>query len=466
MQQLIFGSALFYDLPEYLQIVSSHNLIQVLSLGHFPIHPIFMGILWILIKIFPVNVIAMIFGLISIIFVYKISKSIFPTLIFALLPGVWLINTNLMVESMTLTFYITSVYFFLSKNKKLFFVSLFLMIGTHIQAIFWIPTIFIFPYILELKFNKKYIIDLIKTSLLATGFSIIFYLLIYYFSGRVIEGTTEQLSTYLSSGILRMVRNIWLSFIRDFGTFTPFILLIGILKNVKSKSIWLAWLVFFLSVGLIGANWQGDFMGRRIIFAAPILALALNKYLRKKSIFVIIYLLPIVFANIFLYTQKPPFNIPDIPRGQVLIETHFLKPFIKYTGTTLWVGESDLDVVDDYLKKGMRVFLTKQAITAPYMLLVGQNYHITSLGKVGDSETRFLFKKYQIDVYNDAFEIKAYNGKINETAGEAVIYYGERLLRRRIDYGDVGTWIWALVTNHKDSTGWIYKDVRGIWYNI
>ena len=121
---------------------------------------------------------------------------------------------------------------------------------------------------------------------------------------------------------------------------------------------------------------------------------------------------------------------------------------------------------NDYLKNGTRVFLTEQAITAPYLLLVGQNYLITSLGRVGDSESRFLFKKYTVEQYNDSFELKMFNGVVSGEAGSPVIYYDQsfwgRLARRRIDYGDIGTWLWAITVNHRDPIGWIYKDARGM----
>lgn len=461
MQQLIF-----YDQPEYLRIVLENPFWKIFSLGHFPIHPIFLGILWLLIKLLPVNAIAMLFGLVSIFIFYKISKSFLATLIFLLFPAVWIINTNLMVESLALTFFLAGIYFFISKNKPLFFISLFLMVGIHLESIVWIPVIFLVPYLFESKIKKKEQIEYIKIALFTIFVSAVFYASLYYFSGRVISGTTEQLSTYFSSGILRMARNSWLTFATDFGSLTLPVLLILIFKNIRTKKIWLAWTAFFVLVGLIAANWQGDFMGRRIIFAAPILSLAIYKYLGKKSIFVIIYLLPIVIANIILYSNGSPFTISNIPKNQVLVETHYLKPFTKYNGIVLWIGESNLGKIDDYLKNGKRVFLTKQAVTAPYQLLVGNNYHITSLGKVGDSESRFLFKKYEVDPYNNVYELKLFNGNISPNAGEPIISYNKsfwgRLVRRRIDYGDFGTWIWAIVTNHRDPTGWTYLDVRGI----
>jgi len=474
MQQLIFGPALFYDIPEYLQIVSNNTFWQIFSLGHFPIHPVFLGILWVLIKIIPVNAIAMFFGALSVFIFLKISKLIFkkgliilPVIIFALFPAVWIINTNLMVETVTLTFYLAGIYFFLSKKKVMFLISLFLMIGTHLQSIVWIPTIFLFPCIFEIKVKKNEVLRFVRYSIFAILVSILFYCCIYYFLGKTIGGTTEQLSVYFSSGILRMVRNSWITFIRNFGSLTPFILFMTLIKKVKRKSEWVAWLIFLGLTAAIGANWQGDFMGRRIVFAGVLLALSIYKYIGKKSVLMILYLLPIVIANVILYSNGSPFVIPKIPKGQILIETHYLKPFTKYDGTILWIGEGDFGTIDKYLDSGKRVFLTKQAITAPYMLLVGNNYHITSLEKVGNSESRFLFSKYIVEQAGDVVELKLFKWKeISKDAGKPVILYDQNpwriLARRRIDYGDIGSWIWAFITNHRDPVGWTYIDVRGI----
>ena len=102
---------------------------------------------------------------------------------------------------------------------------------------------------------------------------------------------------------------------------------------------------------------------------------------------------------------------------------------------------------------------------------MGNNYHITSLDKGGDSESRFLFGKYRVDEFGNSFELKLSDGKeISKNAGEPVIYYGanlwQRLSRLRINYGDIGIWAWSFASGHKDAVGWTYKDVRGVWLQI
>lgn len=220
-------------------------------------------------------------------------------------------------------------------------------------------------------------------------------------------------------------------------------------------------------------------MQRRIVFAGVLIALTLYKYLKNKSFWVILYLIPIVVANGILYYRGNPNmalasmqrRINELPKNQVLVQSHYYQPFTKYDGTVFWIGNDDLGQIDKYLNIGKRVFITKESVTAPYILVVGNNYHITSVGKVGESESAYLFKKYSIEPNGGNIEFKLFKGKqVSDQAGEPVIFYDQsfwgRLVIPRIDYGDAGSWIWAIITNHRDPTGWTYKDARGIWLQI
>lgn len=479
---------LFYDQIEYLTIVSTHNLLQVLSLGHFPIHPVFLAIFWITSRLVLPNTTAIIFGVVSGVLMYQISKIIFKkgnfwlaAVIFLLFPGVWLVNTNLMVHTILLTLYLLAIYLFLKNKAVLFFLTVFLMGGVHFDALYWVPTIFVFPVMFkhEINYKNKDIFKYIVLAAAGLFASALSYLFIYVFIRKDFGGSTEQLLAYSSFGILRMMRNIWYGFVNSFGTLTPFILALLVFKNVRKKIEWFAWAVFAFAVSAGGAYWQGDLMQRRIVFAGVLVAMVFTKYLKNKAFWVVLYLIPIVVANGVLYyrgnsamaldvMQK---HLDELPRGQVLLQSHYYKPFTKYEGTVLWIGSDDPGQIDKYLSDGKRVFITKESVTAPYLLTVGNNYHITSVGKVRDSEARFLFKKYTVELYGNNLELKLFKGRVvSDQAGEPVAGYDlsfwGRLVRRRIDYGDLGSWIWAIVTNHRDPTGWIYKDARGVWLQI
>ena len=475
---------LFYDQIEYLRIVSTHNFWQVIPLGHFPIHPVFLGIFWISSRMFTPNLTAFIFGVISGILMYRISKIIFKkgnywlaAIIFLLFPGVWLINTNLMTQSLQLTLYLFSIYFLFKKMKKSFFSVIFLIVGVDIGSIFWVPTVFLFPFIFrkEIKYDRETLLCFIKIAFISVIFSILFYGFIYYFIRKDFSGSTEQIFAYSTSGVLRLVRNIWVSFFNNFGSLTPFILIVLLFKKIKSKLEWTVWLIFLFAVSIPGAFWAGDLMMRRIVFAGVLIALVLYKYLKNKSFWIILYLVPIIFANGILYYRNNPDmplavmqnHINELPINQVLVQSHYYQPFTKYDGTILWIGSDDLGQIDKYLVDGKRVFITKESVTAPYLLVVGNNYHITSVGKVGDSESKILFKKYTVESYGENLEFKLFKGiKVSGQAGEPIVVYDQnffgRLVRRRIGYGDIGLWIWAFVTNHRDPVSWTYKDARGI----
>jgi len=49
---------------------------------------------------------------------------------------------------------------------------------------------------------------------------------------------------------------------------------------------------------------------------------------------------------------------------------------------------------------------------------------------------------------------------------ESVIFYGKglnRLSRMRINYGDIGIWLWSYLTGHRDGLTWTHKDIIGAW---
>lgn len=476
---------LFYDQVEYLRIVSTHSFWQVFPLGHFPIHPIFLAIFWITSRLIEPNATALLFGIISGILMYKISKVVFKDkkywlacFIFLIFPGVWLINTNLMTESMLLAFYLVSIYAFLKRKSLLFFLAVFAMLGVHIDAIYWIPTIFLLPFIFkkEVNFKRSELLKFIKLGTIATLVSIAFYAFIYIVIRKDFNGSGEQLLAYGSFGFLRMLRNTWYSFINNFGSLTLFVIVFLLIKYLKSRSQWIAWIIFGLTIFAGGSFWAGDLMMRRIVFAGVILSLALFKYLKGKTILVISYSIPIMIANAALYyqnTETTPLslmqkNIDQLPKGQVLIQSNYYAPFTKYDGKILWMGRDDFSQLDDDLNNGYRVFLTGESVTAPYLLVVGNNYHITSFDRIGESDAKGFFKKYKVDLFGGNFELKEpIEKKVSPMAGEPVVFYNEgfwgRLSRHRINYGDIGVWLWAIATNHRDSTGWTYKDVNGAW---
>lgn len=193
---------------------------------------------------------------------FLISKIIFKkgnfwlaTVIFLFFPGVWLVNTNLMVHTILLTFYLLATYLLLKKKAVLFFITVFLMGATHFDALYWVPTIFVLPVIFnkEINFKNK---DYFKFGLLALAgllLAALAYIFIYVVIRKDYGGSTEQLLAYSSFGILRMIRNIWYGFYNSFGSLTAFILSFLIINNTKGKVKWAAWALFALVISAGGA---------------------------------------------------------------------------------------------------------------------------------------------------------------------------------------------------------------------
>ena len=190
----------FYDAPEYLRVVSENSFLQALPLDHQPIHPVFIGTLWVsshLINlltgnmVYSLNLSAYFFGVLSIILFYKLAKKflrgslpILATLVFSLFPAVWIINTNLMVESLLLTLFLFSSLCLIkvieksvessrsamkeantwkvakwnavkhltpSRWKVLYVLSIVFLIVSHVQTIFWLPAVFSLIYFFKIK---------------------------------------------------------------------------------------------------------------------------------------------------------------------------------------------------------------------------------------------------------------------------------------------------------------------------
>lgn len=530
---------LFYDGPEYLQIISNHTFLVSIGMGHPPIHPVFIGFVWIgthfLSRLgasleYAANLTVYFSGLISIVLFYKLARlllkekiSYLATILFSFFPAVWIINTNLMVESFTLTLFLLTAVLFIrafiapSKLNMVFYsVAAFLLVGAHIQGIFWLLSLFALPFLFPDKtgMNKPAFGRLLWTNIVGICFSIAFYAGIFYFSGRETIPSLRQMffgkafaEFYVFENVIRALllslRNLGLSVMRGFGAFTPFLFLYIVARERKNKLFLLGILIFGISLFISGTVWTGDFMIRRVVFAGVIFALVLANYFQRKSALAIIYLLPILLSNSLLYL-KTRTDIPlalmkkaeaTLPTGGVLIQTHYLAPFTyNYDGDKFWVGGDDLAKVD-YFLENRRVFIDSQAVFAPYLLYVGNNLHITSLGKFGKSESEDLFVNYTVDLvgvqnagkriyfyeltntnltYEERIRLnkESVSDEANLIIGKAkkgtpVFVYSRkisgRLRRERVDYGDMALWMWAFLTGRKEPMVWTYADKQGVF---
>ena len=129
----------FYDSPEYLKLSQEKNLTLALSKSHESIHPIYISLIQLSQRFFdfinftdlitPVSFISAFFGLLSFILFYLLIRRLFNkrTALLSLIPltffpHLWLIQTNIMHESVDHFLLITSLLFFdiFLTSKKLF----------------------------------------------------------------------------------------------------------------------------------------------------------------------------------------------------------------------------------------------------------------------------------------------------------------------------------------------------------
>jgi len=455
--------SLFYDAPEYLSIVSQHSFSESLVRGHDPIKPVFMAALWtgvhFLTKIpgIPVayagNLIATLFGIGTMLILYAIFRvlsrnsgkkpSFVPLIIFFLFPPVFIISTNLMVESVALFFFTLLVLMLVLLEKRktwwwygLVAVVVALLLGTHIETLMWIPAAIGLSVVLmkDKKGGQEFRLIAYK---ICTGISsgimiaialygvilavarqpIVFELQRLLF-GRV--GAVYDFSRPLWQIVLIGLRNVWLQLSVGYGLLTVLLLGgIGIAQMVRywqnkqmNKVLGLGLII--LSLIMAGSSWTGDFMQRRIVFVGVIFAFLLWHWLQKKSWLILFtaYLFPFWLAVFLLYI-RPSGNFPlirmrmleeQLPSPSLVIQTHYVRPFTRFTLKSksqqqngvryLWLGQNDLSEIDTALEQGIPVFLESQALYAPYLLMTGNTLHLTSTQRVGVSESQLLFSRY------------------------------------------------------------------------
>jgi len=118
----------FYDSPEYLKLAQENNLSIALQKSHESIHPIYLLLIQFANKFIPISFVSAFFGLLTFIGFYLLIKQVFnkQTAILSLIPLIffphlWLIQTNIMHESVDHFFLIFALLFFdyFLVNKKL-----------------------------------------------------------------------------------------------------------------------------------------------------------------------------------------------------------------------------------------------------------------------------------------------------------------------------------------------------------
>ena len=459
-------NAAFLDSAEYVNLANSKWHIA-LSSGHRPIHPEYIALLKLVPM--PAGLISALAGIGTIIVFYFLVKELWDkqtaktaAIILALLPGVWIVQENVMVEAVSLWWLTLATY--LAVKKRWFWtgISLILMLLTHNQMLLWIPLMFGFT-----KIRIKVIV------LAVVAAAIVYALLGQDLLGLIYTKTSEIVPWW--SGI----RNAIVLWLRLHSNLVG---LVGIVALLKMKS----WRWLLIPYLFWAQFYSADFLIRRLIPVALVtslaIAVAVKHRLALAGLIAVLAVtsMPVVWSYSWINKDQIINKMhqlqAQIPQDALYIDSHFLRTINSFGGETYHLGESSnqltpLQAIEVALGQGKRVFIDYQAIVDPYQFYAGNQLHPLSLGKFGKSPAQEIFKRFYIKdtlVVDAQKRIFAYElsdestDKGQQVPGSAILVYSNsRLLKQRLDYYDPLTWLWVIVTGKREPQSWVYADAGG-----
>src|SRR3989344_923339 len=459
----------FLDSTEYVQLARSTWHVA-LSEGHRPIHPGYIATLKLgsLVGL-EASLISALAGIGTVIVFYFLVKELWDkktakkaALIFALLPGVWIVQENVMVESVSLWWLTLAIYLAVKQKWLGTSISLSLMLLTHNQMLLWIPLMFGFTKVR------------IRVIVLAVMAAAIVYALLGQNLIELVYTKTGEIVPWWSG-----IRNAMILWLRMQGNLLGLIAVWAIFKTWRGK-LWLLLPYLFWA-----QFYSGDFLIRRLIPITLVSSTAIALVIKQRWILIglvaalAVSSMPIVWSYSWLNQDQVINKMhqlqSQIPADALYIDSHFLRTINSFGGETYHLGESSnqltpLQAIEVALGQGKRVFIDYQAIVDPYQFYAGNQLHPLSLGKFGKSPAQEIFKRFYIKdtlVVDAQKRIFAYElsdestDRGQQVPGSAILVYSNsRLLKQRLDYYDPLTWLWALLTNRREAM-WVYADADG-----
>lgn len=517
--------ALFFDGPEYERLIMHNNLLSALTFGHEPIHPGFILPSWLVFRtvgpLFAVSsviageVVAVVASVISLFVFYKITEIYFSkkialraVIIASLLPVFFLSSVNLLNDTTYICFYLLAFYFLsgfiLNRRKKEYFwgfICLSYSVFTHTQILLWLPLFFL-PIIFVQKSKRKGVLKKIILFLFCgAGFGIFSLILLLAFTGSSFSHSIELLFMHGGDIMMspdaiqtggRFARNLVIILLRNNSSIVILYAFIGLIYLFKYDKKRLAFcLVWILPVLIASQYWHIGLFGRVSLIASFPIAL-LSAHVKSRIAFVflvfclLIFTVPLAIENSMSTLHKRVRQLySEIPKDSVLISSNLIRPQVTFRGEKYFINEPGQDIafikqkINSALLNNKKVFIDSQAVYNPYYSLDGNRLHILSLGKVGNTKVRELFKTYTVTISHDVNPEKRVflyqiNGLVKrnrkniygETApGKEVIIYSQNIFSKvsplRMDYGDIGVWIYYFSMNKTDALGWTIGDKRG-----
>ena len=489
----------FLDSREYLDLAAHPDLLFALTQGHPPIHPGYIFLLKLFHSLSVPFLLSPLAGIGTVILFYLIVKKLFdhPTarlaaVIFALLPGPWIVQENFMVESTSLFLLVLAIYLLITRRRFWATVSLTFMLLAHIQMLLWLPLIYAFTLFTRLKLQP------IKVFLVAIFLAGLGYALLGVNLTSFIFSKTSEIIPWWSSllNLARYLRNASILYFRLHTNLIALLSLPALVFFAKKSSRALIISLLALAGYLFWAQfYSADFLLRRLLPFSLFSSLALALWLKPKpslfrwSVLIILAFtsLPVAFSYSFLNQNQVINQLHrlqnQIPVDSLYLDSHFLRTLNNFSGSTYHLGESTnqqnpLQSIKLALDRGQKVFIDSQAIIDPYQFYTGNQLHPLSLGKFGASPAQEIFREFYIKdliLIDPATRIFAYeltslkpDSLGPAQPGQPILVYSKRLqdwlLHQRLDYFDPLTWVWVLLTNRHEPYVWVYADASGRYF--
>jgi hypothetical protein len=436
----------FFDSVEYLKLSKESNFFASLAQSHESIHPLYLYLIQLSQKIFfsffkvfgiyPVSFVSAVFAILGTVCFLILIKRLFnrEKAFFSLLPLIffshlWLVQTNILHESIEQGFFLSGLLFFdifLEKRTLLFFCLSFLSWSLAIfnfsGIILWFFLALAVVCFRSTKKNfKRNLIFLSASFLLAFGLSLLsLYFIFLQFDPEPLKRLEVLFFNYGGKGIfsgwslLELLRTLRNSFLILFYGYSPFSVLVIIFlailllkaKNYKGLLLMcLSLIPFFVSARF----WYGGLFGRYSSLVAYPLALFFALIANKKLYFLAICGLVVFFIPTFLvYQQKPIAEVEaslleeiEFKENDLLVLSDYQRPQLEdrfkkalfLTGDSINQTEIKAEIREK-LDEKKRVFISFQAVKFPYLQYDGQQIHIISKGEAGKPVLKdFLLNK-------------------------------------------------------------------------
>ncbi|OGD61840.1 hypothetical protein A2160_00920 [Candidatus Beckwithbacteria bacterium RBG_13_42_9] len=485
------------DDHEYLGRLTNPHLIQVLSQGHPPLHAGFILLLWPFIQLTnwfrfdPIIVIKLINILLAwgcLWLFYKLIKAFFPkinplvaSVLVALTPMFWIMNVTLLTENVYIFLFLLSLftsYVFLKTKQNRWLIVTALALGlaylTHQLITFYLPA---FSLLLLLKPKQRQLKPIVILGLVLTlGLVLANFFLAWLYTQRgfsLNQALTFTLTSksadfaQLGTFPLNLVRSFRNWLILSLRSFTNFSMILGSLglvfwlrRNFRQGIRLLLWLIPSF---LAAQWWDGLLMGRHLLLALFPLVLLIAYLIQNRQLLLFLTFFSLCltsFGAMMLLRQPLPADltqktIQSLPQNGLLLESHFLRPWISYQGKTMYVNEPGTpqnfeQEINKSLADNKLVFLTSQALSDPYGVYTGPYLHPLSLSFNQPSKLSAILKNYQLTPYatiSAQLHLTIYQIKNKFPEPDFVADIVPAWQQNRLDFFDPLSQLWFLAKN-------------------